>query len=310
MVNLGRVGIWTGQLDSQPASAVREIVAEVESLGYGAIWYPESRGRESIAQASILLSATKRIIVAPGIANIYARDAVASVAAQYTLNEAFGGRFVLGLGVSHQPSVEAIRGHTYAPPYTTMRAYLDAMDQASYMAAPPAETPTTMLAALGPRMLELAATRTLGAHPYFVPVEHTQRARQIMGPNALLAPEQAVILETNRERAYAIARAHTVTYTASVNYGNNLKRLGFTDDDLVNGGSDRLIEAIIAWGTIEQVAARVKAHLDAGADHVCVQVLNSAAPRPAVGATPVRGIPPATPPLEQWRQLAPALLSL
>jgi probable F420-dependent oxidoreductase len=175
----------------------------------------------------------------------------------------------------------------------------------------PAEQPPRVLAALGPRMLQLSAERSWGAHPYFVPVDHTAYARRIMGQGPLLAPEQAVVLEADPTKAREIARRHTVTYCNSVNYGNSMKRLGFTDADLVNGGSDRLVDAIVAWGTLDVVVARVRAHLDAGADHVCVQVLPAVAPTPPPsGPGPLRGIPPVPVPRAEWRELAPALLSL
>jgi probable F420-dependent oxidoreductase len=239
-----------------------------------------------------LLSATRRIVVAPGIANLYARDAVAMAAGQRTLCEAFPDRFLLGIGVSHRPSVEGIRGHRYGPPIATMRAYLDAMDAAPY--APPRREPEPrLLAALGPRMLELAASRANGAHPYFVPVEHTEIARRVLGAGPLLATEQAVVLERDPTKAREIARRHTTNYLRLENYVNNLRRLGYGDDDLADGGSDRLVDDIVAWGSLEDVTARIRAHLDRGADHVCIQVL------PA---------DPRSLPRQEWRDLASALL--
>ena len=291
-MDIGRIGIWTFHFEQQPWAAVAEAAAELDELGYSALWFPESRGRESFAQAALLLSATRRIAIAPGIANIYARDAVAMAAGQRTLCEAFPGRFLLGIGVSHRPSVEGIRGHTYGPPLATMRAYLDAMDAAPY--APPrvADEPR-VLAALGPKMLELSRDRAAGAHPYFVPVEHTQQARQVLGPGPLLAPEQAVVLERDPSRAREIARGHMASYLRLENYTNNLRRLGYGDDDLAGGGSDRLVDAIVGWGSLDDAVARVRAHLDAGADHVCIQVLPS---------------DPAGLPRREWRELAEALI--
>ena len=279
-------------VEQQPWAAIAEAAAELDELGYGALWFPESRGREAFAQAALLLSATRRIAIAPGIANIYARDAVAIAAGQRTLCEAFPGRFLLGIGVSHRPSVEGIRGHTYGPPLATMRAYLEAMDAAPYAPPRDADEPR-VLAALGPKMLELSRDRAAGAHPYFVPVEHTQQARKVLGPGPLLAPEQAVVLERDPNRAREIARAHTAPYLGLENYTNNLRRLGYGDDDLANGGSDRLVDAIVGWGSLNDVVARVRAHLDAGADHVCVQVLPS---------------DPAGMPRREWRELAEALI--
>ena len=291
-MEIGKIGVWTFEFEQQPWSAVAEAAAELDELGYGAIWFPESRGREVMAQSALLLGATRRAVIAPGIANLYARDAVAMAAGQRTLCEAFPGRYLLGIGVSHRPSVEQIRGHQYGPPIATMRAYLDAMDAAPHL-PPRAENEPRLLAALGPRMLKLAAERTLGAHPYFVPVEHTAFARQTMGDGPLLAPEQAVVLERDPDRAREIARAHMSRYLAAENYTNNLRRLGYTDDDIANGGSDRLVDAIVAWGSLEEVMTRVQAHLDAGADHVCVQVL------------PAR---PGTLPKQEWCELASALI--
>jgi probable F420-dependent oxidoreductase len=291
-MDIGRIGVWTSQFEYQPWSAAAEAAAELDELGYGAVWFPESRGREVFAQAALVLGATKRIVAAPGIANLYARDAVAMAGGQRTLCEAFPDRFLLGIGVSHRPSVEGIRGHTYGPPIATMRTYLDAMDAAPY--APPRREPEPrVLAALGPRMLELAASRATGAHPYFVPVEHTEVARRVLGIGPLLAPEQAVVLERDPAKAREIARHHMTNYLRLDNYVNNLRRLGYGDDDLANGGSDRLVDAIVAWGSIEDVGGRVRAHLDAGADHVCLQVL------PA---------DPRSLPRREWREIAAALL--
>jgi probable F420-dependent oxidoreductase len=272
-MTLGRIGIWTNALDYQPAERAGRAARELERLGYAAIWFPEALRREALCSAGLLLAATSRILVATGIANIYARDAVTMAAGQKTLAEAYPGRFILGLGVSHRSSVELARGHVYGKPVATMRAYLAAMSRAPYEAVEPAEKPPTVLAALGPNMLKLAAEQTSGAHPYFVPVEHTRRAREAVGPNAILAPEQAVVLETDPDKARAIARVHMDTYLHLPNYLNNLLRLGYTHKDLSDGGSNRLVDDIVAWGDLDLVTSRIYAHLDAGADHVCVQVL-------------------------------------
>jgi probable F420-dependent oxidoreductase len=292
-VDLGPVGVWTFQLDRQPAARAGEIAAELEELGYGAVWLPEAVGRDPLVGAALLLGATDRITVATGIASIYARDAMAMAAGWKTVSEAHPGRFVLGLGVSHAPMVEGMRGHTYGPPLTTMREYLDAMDAAVYVAAEPPEPPRRVLAALGPKMLALAAERADGAHPYFVTPEHTARAREVLGRGPVLATEQAAVLETDPAEARRVAREHMAIYLGLPNYVNNLKRLGFTDDDIAAGGSDRLADAIVAWGDVNAVRARVRAHHDAGADHVCVQVL----------AHDFGGLP-----LREWRELAPALV--
>jgi probable F420-dependent oxidoreductase len=292
-MDLGRVGIWTFTLDLQPIARAREVAAEVEELGYGAVWVPEAFTKDPLVHASQLLGGTTRIAVGTGIAQIYGRDAMAMNAGWKTVSEAFPGRFVLGLGVSHQPMVEQLRGQTYRPPLTAMREYLDGMDNATYLGPEPAEPPRRVLAALGPKMLALAAERTDGSHPYNVPPEHTAGAREILGAGKLLAPEQAVILETDPAEARRIGRRHVATYLGLPNYMNNLRRFGITDDDIADGGSDRLVDMIVAWGEVDAIRARVQAHLDAGADHVAVQVL---APRRS------------TVPLDEWRELAPALL--
>jgi probable F420-dependent oxidoreductase len=294
-MELGRVGIWTYHLNFQPTSKVRDVVAELENLGYGAIWVGEAAYREPLTSAAVLLSATSRMVVATGIANIWVRDPFATLAAQLTLAEAYPERFLLGLGVSHARMVEGKRGHHYRKPFTAMQTYLDAMDQlaASYRAVAPITPPPRVLAALGPKMLALAAERAQGAHPYLVPPEHTVKAREQLGHDRWLLPEQGVVLETNPADARAIARRHLAPYLDLPNYTSNLRRLGFTDDDLAAGGSDRLVDALFAWGDVAQVARRVQDHHDAGADHVCVQVFDADS----------HGLP-----MRQWKQLATALL--
>ncbi|HUY55417.1 MAG TPA: TIGR03620 family F420-dependent LLM class oxidoreductase, partial [Candidatus Nanopelagicaceae bacterium] len=193
-------------------------------------------------------------------------------AGQLTLDEAYEGRFLLGLGVSHVPLVNS-RGHVYDRPYSAMRAYLDAMDASQYDAPMPAGQPLRVLAALGPRMLELAAEKADGAHPYFVPVEHTEQARVALGSDRLLCPEQAVVLESDPQQARATARHHTSSYLRLPNYRRNLERLGFTSEDFEGGGSDRLVDAVVGWGDVGRVARRVLEHLQAGADHVAIQVI-------------------------------------
>ena len=287
-MDIGRVGVWTFALDLQPAAKAQEAAAEIEALGYGAIWIPEALGREAFTNSAVLLAGTKRIVVATGIANMWARDAMAMAAAQKTLAEAYPDRFLLGIGVSHAPLV-GMRGHDYDKPLSAMRRYLDAMDSAPFMAAGPAAPPKRVIAALAPKMLQLAAERAWGSHPYFVPPEHTAYARKLLGKGPLLAPEQAAVLETDPTKAREIARTHMATYLGLPNYVNNLKRLGFTDDDIANGGSDRLVDAIVVWGTVADVVKRVRAHHDAGADHVCVQVLDA---------------DPRVLPMRQWRELA------
>ncbi|MBX6386725.1 MAG: TIGR03620 family F420-dependent LLM class oxidoreductase [Microbispora sp.] len=288
---LGRTGVWLSSLAATPAALVREAAAEIEDLGYSALWIGETpAGREAFTHAALLLSATGRLQVATGIANIYARDPVAAANGAATLAEAWDRRFVLGLGVSHKPLVTS-RGHDYDAPLRYMRDYLGAMDRTAF-GAPLAERPPRVLAALRGRMLELAAERAQGAHPYFVPPEHTAKARQILGADPVLAPEQAVVVETDAHRAREIARKYAALYLTLPNYLNNLRELGFSDDDFTGGGSDRLIDAIVVWGEPETIAERVRAHHDAGADHVCVQ--------PLAGSVDAQ--------IEHLRLLAPALL--
>ena len=272
-LQLGTTGIWTTQLDLLPGARAQEVAAEIESLGFGALWFGEAVGREALTFAGLLLAATRRIVIATGIANIYGRDAVTMAAAQKTLAEAYPDRFLLGLGVSHIPLVERLRGHRYDKPVATMRGYLDAMDHALYRAVPPATKPARVLAALGPQMLRLSADRTDGAHPYNTTPQHTAQAREMLGAGPLLCPEQAVILETNAAKARAIARKFLAIYLTLPNYTNNFLRLGFTEADFANGGSDKLIDAVIAWGDVKTVLSRVDEHRSAGADHVCIQVL-------------------------------------
>jgi probable F420-dependent oxidoreductase len=269
---MGRVGVWTWTLGGEPAAFEREAAAEIEGLGYGTLWIGESpRSKEALTHSAILLGATRRLMVATGIANIWARDATAAANGANTLAEAFDGRFVLGMGVSHAPLVQ-VRGHDYGKPLDVMRSYLDAMDATEYEGHVP-EPPPRMLAALRTKMLELSAERTEGAHTYFVTPLHTSRARAALGDKPVLAPEQALVLETDPARARDIARRHMSFYLTLPNYLNNLRELGWEEDDLADGGSDALVDAIVVWGDEDTIASRVQAHHAAGADHVCVQPL-------------------------------------
>jgi len=293
-MDVGRVGIWTGTLDIQPAAQAREAALEVEALGYGALWIPEAVGREVTTHAAVLLSATSRLVVATGVANVFLRQPAAAAAAQRLLADDSGGRFLLGLGVSHAPMVEGLLGQTWDKPVSRMAAYLDAMDHAFSVSPAPAEAPPRVLAALGPRMLALAADKAWGAHTYFVPVEHTPVAREHLGEGPMLLVEQAAVLSTDPVAARAAARKHMAIYLTLPNYVNNLRRLGWDDDDLGGGGSDKLVDAVVVWGDEAAVADRVAEHHAGGADHVCVQVIEddmTALPLPA------------------WRSLAPALLA-
>lgn len=272
--HLGPLGIWSYQLDVQPMAIAQQAAAELDELGFGALWVPEAIAREPFANTALLLSATARMTVATGIAGLHSRTAMTMNAGWHTLSEAFPGRFLLGVGVSHRSMVDGNHQGQYGNrPYSTMVDYLDRMDAGIFMGAAAPVAPQRALAALGPRMLRLAAERGVGAHTYFVPVEHTAVARETLGRDALLAPAQTVVFETDASRARDIARRFMQRYLTLPNYTNNLRRSGWDDDDLGGGGSDRLVDAIVAWGSLEQIAARVQAHLDAGADHVCVQVL-------------------------------------
>ena len=242
-------------------------------MGYGALWWPESNSRDAFVNASLVLGSTNHLAAATGIANVWARDPMAMIAAERTVGEAFPGRFVLGMGISHGPTVTA-RGATYDRPYTRMVEYLDAMDAVHSTAPEPQPPVPRLLAALGPRMLSLAGERTSGAHPYFVPVEHTTIARERMGPDAFIATEVTVVLETDPTRARDLARRFMGRYLGLYNYANNLRRLGWSDTDIADGGSDALVDAIVAWGDEGAIVARVEDHQDRGADHVCIQPLS------------------------------------
>jgi probable F420-dependent oxidoreductase len=291
-MQFGAFGIWTFQLDVLPAARMQEVASELEEMGYGALWYGEAVGREALTKAALLLAGTKRMVIATGIANIYGRDPVTMAAGQKTLAEAYPNRFLLGLGVSHVPLVEKLRGHRYDKPVPTMRAYLDAMDKAPYQAVPPALKPPRVLAALGPLMLKLSAERADGAHPYNTTPEHTAQARELLGTGPLLCPEQAVVLEKDPVKARAFARKFLEIYLGLPNYTNNWLRLGFQEADISKGGSDRLIDAVIAWGDLKTVVSRIREHHSAGADHVCIQVLTA---------------DPKTFPMAEYRELASAL---
>jgi probable F420-dependent oxidoreductase len=281
MANVGRIGIWSIGLRNEDPGAVgeiREAAAELEELGYGAIWLG---GSPDVDRAIPPLEATSRITVATGILNIWQHDPAEVAGRHAVLNTTYRGRFLLGLGASHATAVEG-----YRRPYSTMVEYLDRLD------AEGNPKDERVLAALGPRMLELSRDRAAGAHPYLVTPEHTARAREILGPGPLLAPEVKVVLETDPERARAIARGHLGMYLRLPNYTNNLLRLGFTADDFGGGGSDRLVDATVAWGDAARVARRIAEHEGAGADHVVLQVITEDR----------MGLP-----REQWRHLAAGL---
>jgi probable F420-dependent oxidoreductase len=278
-MNLGKLGVWAS-LDGLTAAEALAFARRTEARGFNVLWTPESRGRNVLVHAAWLLAGTSRLIIATGIANIYARDAMAMANAQRGLNEQSGNRFLLGVGVSHKPLVSDMRGHAYGKPVATMRSYLDAMRAAPYAAPPPSERPLTVIAALGPKMLALAAELADGAHPYCVTPEHTAAARRILGPGKLLCPEVMVLLETDPARARAAARTALSYYAQMENYANNWRRLGFTEDDLA--GSDRFVDANIAWGDETAIRKRLQLFWDAGADHVCIQAIHPSGSRTTI----------------------------
>jgi probable F420-dependent oxidoreductase len=289
---LGRIGLWTSALDTVPLAEAQRAVADVEAQGWGALWFGEAYGREAMTAAQLYLAATDRLVVATGIASIYARDAVATAGAARTLSALSGNRFLLGLGVSHAPLVERMRGHSYGKPVQAMGEYLAAMDTAPYAVAGDEPAAPRVIAALGPKMLELSRDQAQGAHPYLVTPQHTAQARAILGTGPVLAVEQAVVLDEDLEEWERRAQWHLEIYTGLPNYRNSWLRQGFTEDDLVRGGSLALKQGMVMRG-VTQIAERVREHLDAGASHVCLQVL---------------GPDTFTAPLADWRSLAGALL--
>jgi probable F420-dependent oxidoreductase len=291
--DLGKVGIWSRELRYNPDRGARAAAAaELEELGYAAIFIPDVGG-DVLTEIEHLLAATQQIPVATGVLNIWMQEPTEVAARGASLLSRFGSRFLLGLGASHAPLVESAQRGPYTRPYSKMIGYLDALDAA----APTVPAGDRMLAALGPRMLALARARTGAAHPYLVPPEHTALARDILGTGAVLAPEQAVVLAADRRRGLEQARSFVASYLLLPNYVHNLRRLGFGDDDLTGNGSDRLVDALVACGDDAAIAGRVRAHLDAGADHVCIHVIGASDSDETL-------------PLVAWRQLAPALTSL
>ncbi len=276
MPPLGPVGVWSPAFALAPAAAMRAAAAEIEALGFGALWFPEGFGtKESFASAALILGATERVPVCSGIANVWARDPVATATGARTLMEAHPGRFLLGLGVSHPQQVDP-RGHRYAKPVAHMRSYLAAMDAAPYHPDPALPHIPRVLAALRRPMIELARERADGMLSYLVTPAHTAMARALLGPDRLLCAEQAILLCADPAEARRIARERTSWYFDLGNYPPSLRAQGFTDADLAGDGSDRIIDGLVAWGDAAAIAARVREHLAAGADHVCVQPLPTA----------------------------------
>jgi probable F420-dependent oxidoreductase len=280
MIKIGKIGIWFNH-NAMPIDESVAFAQKVEACGYGALWIPEAVGREPFAHLSYLAGKTSSLVLATGIANIWARDAMTMAAAQKTLAELSNNRFLLGLGVSHAPLVEGLRGHHYHRPLTYMREYLGKMATAKYESPSPAEKPPVVLAALREKMLGLARDQADGAHPYFVPPAHTRKAREILGTGKLLAPAQAVILEIDPAKARAAAREYMKTYVPHLpNYKNNLLELGYSEADFADGCSNRLVDDIVAWGDVDNIKTRIQAHYSAGADHVCILPLSTKGRQP------------------------------
>lgn len=272
-MELGRKGVfWFA--DTLDRMQLVELVQRCERLRYSALWYPEVLSYECFSLGSFLLAHSEKLIVASGIANIYARDPTAAKQGQHTLGKLYGGRFLLGLGVSHPQLVADMRGHQYRHPLTAMQAYLDGMEKAAVAFPALSARPPIVLAALGPRMVALGGARTAGIHPYNVTPEHTASARAIIGPDKWLCVEQKVLLLADAGKAREIARQTMAFYLPLPNYRNNWKRLGFSDEDLDDGGSNRFLDAMVAWGTETAINRRIEAHFDAGASHVCIQPLH------------------------------------
>jgi probable F420-dependent oxidoreductase len=281
----GKLGLWFF-LDAMTAPQTAELAQKVEKLGYKTLWIAEAIGREPFAHAAYLLSKTDRLNLATGIANIWARDAITMNAASKTVAELSGGRFLLGIGVSHKPLVSNLRGHNYDKPYSYMKEYLPKLKGGLYGGPQPKDPVPIVIAALHPKMLALSAAETNGTHTYFVPPEHTAKVRAQIGPKPWICVEQALVLETDAAKARTVARAYMKTYVPRLpNYTNNLKNLGFKDEEFADGCNDRLVDAIVAWGTEDRIRDRIDAHFKAGATHVCLQPLRpDGAPTPDLRA--------------------------
>lgn len=271
-MELGRFGVFSGHLTLQPARRAREVAGRIEQLGYGALWLPESAGKEVLSHLAVLLATTDDLVLGSAIANIWARDPMAMANAGRTLAEAYPDRVVLGLGTGHQVSVSS-RGHDYQRPVATLRSYLEQMEAAPFRWPGVVPEVPRVIGALGPRMLELSRTHADGAIPYLVPISHTREARAVLGPDKLLAPTQAVAVAADAETGRRLGREHLANYLLLDNYRRSLVRAGWSPQDLDHGGSDALVDALIAWGPVERIRDHLEAHLEAGADHVAIQVL-------------------------------------
>ena len=279
-----RIGVWWAS-DTWPMPAAQEVARDIESMGYGSLFLPEIGFKDALIESAAFLDATERLVIGTGIANIHARIPETAEGAGRTLTALYPGRFVLGLGVSHGPLVARF-GVAYDKPLATMRDYLGRMAALPEMIEPGSGRPTRLLAALGPKMIELSGTDADGAHPYLATPAHTATAREILGPGKWLVPEQAVVIGGDDDEQLRRAHLHLQIYSGLPNYRNSWKRLGFDESDFVPGGSEKLARGIVGMGSAEQAAATLTAHLDAGADHVLVQVLGDGNPawdpRPAL----------------------------
>lgn len=274
-MRIDKLAVWINTIGYRSADLVA-FARRLEAWGYGTLWINDGMGSDPMVLAARILAGTERLQVALGVANIYSRDPTMMVGAQYGLNEQWGGRFLLGMGASHAFIVEGMRGHEYGKPVPTMRAYLEAMAAIEYAGPPPAEKPLTVIAALGPKMLELARTMADGAHPFGTIPAHTAMARDILGPGKLLLVEQKVMLETDPDAARVIARGLVSGLAAIPNYRNSLLRMGFAEEDFADEVSDRAADAMLAWGDEAAIRRRIQEHWDAGADQVAIQVMPKA----------------------------------
>jgi probable F420-dependent oxidoreductase len=290
-MELGPIGVWSGALRRGERQAVLEAAAELEEMGYGTLWFPGAQHDGLAEHIQAMLAATRKVVVATGIVSVWTHPAAVMAEAHHEFTQAYPGRFLLGIGISHQRAVEGA-GITYEKPLQKLRSYLDELDAAPH----PVPIDERILASLGPLSLKLSRERSVGTHPYFMPVEHTRIAREAVGSGKVVAPEQMVVVETEPGRARTIARGSMDRYLHAPNYVDNLLRLGYTDADIRNGGSDRLVDDLIAWGSADRISQRIREHHAAGADHVCIQVLTE---NPADLQAAMAG----------WRQLAPALVA-
>jgi probable F420-dependent oxidoreductase len=271
-MKIDKLAVWINTMGYRSADLVA-FARRLEGWGYGTLWINDGMGSDPMVLAAKLLAGTERLQIALGVANVYSRDPTMMIGAQYGLNEQWDNRFLLGMGVSHTFIVEGMRGHAYAKPVATMRAYLEAMAGLQYPGPPPSEKPLTVIAALGPKMLELAASVTDGAHPFSTTPQHTAMARKILGTSKLLLVEQKIMLERDTKIARTVGRGLVTGLASMPNYRNNFLRMGFTDEDFADGGSDRGADAMLAWGDVAAIRTRIQEHWDAGADQVSIQIM-------------------------------------